>query len=234
MGFSAAPTFLLAFLAGGAISAWGYHKLNNEELVLQRLRIEELEKHQEQLEHQIYFLKERQRVAQIEVLEQFHDPESKSGKRTKLRFWEIGEDGEAVGEQHEITVDGDVVYVDAQVIKFDPEFLEENNLEQGSSLLMFRRLFGEYQAPSDGYALDQVNRVPPAFSIEDSRGNLSGEDFHAELWRNFWQYANRPEVMRRMGVHAMHGEAPYIQLAPAGRYQIQLRTTDGLTIRAAD
>jgi hypothetical protein len=234
MAFSAVRTFLLAFIAGGAVSAWGYHKLNSDELVLQRLQIEELEKQQELLEHQIYFLKERQRVAQIEVLEQFHDPESRSGKRTKLRFWEVGEDGQAIGDASEFTIDGDVVYVDAQVIKFDPEFLQENNLEQGSSLLTFRRLFGEFQSPSDGFPLDQSKQPPPAFSVEDNRGGEAGEDFHAELWRNFWQYANRPEVMRQMGVHAMHGEAPYIQLAPAGRYQIELRTTDGLTIRAMD
>lgn len=234
MAFSVARTFLLAFIAGGAVSAWGYHKLNSDELVLQRLRIQELEEQQKVLEQKIYFLKERQRVAQIEVLDQFHDPESKSGKRTKLRFWEVDEEGQAIADATELSVDGDVVYVDAQVIKFDPEFLQENNLEQGSTLLTFRRLFGEYQAPSDGHVLDQIERVPPAFSVEDLRGGVAGEDFHAELWRNFWQYANRPEVMRRMGVHAMHGEAPYIQLAPAGRYQIQLRTTDGLTIRAMD
>ncbi len=232
MAFSAVRTFFLAFVAGGAVSAWAYHQLSNDEVLLQR--IQELQEQQRVLEHRIFFLKERKRVAQIDVLEQLSDPEAPGGKRTRLKFWEIGEDGLPAGEVREFTVDGDVVYLDARVIKFDPEFLQENQLEDGSSLLMFRRLFGEYQSPHDGFALDQAERVPPAFSLEDNRGGISDQNFHAELWRNFWHYANRPEVMRRMGIRGLHGEAPYIQLKPEGRYEIELRTTDGLTIRAMD
>ncbi|NQU49064.1 MAG: hypothetical protein HQ519_10490 [Planctomycetes bacterium] len=232
MAISTARTFVLAFLVGGSASVWAYHELSDNEILVQRIK--ELEIQQERLEHQISFLKERKRVAQIEVLEQKTDPDAPGGKRSTVRFWEVGSEMQPAGPAQEFTIDGDVLYVDAQVIKFDQEFLQQNDLEEGSSLLLFRRLFGEFQTPHDGYALDQQETVPPIYSAEDAPADAYRTGFHQELWRDFWRYANRPEVIRRSGIHAMHGEAPYIQLVPGGRYEIELRTTGGLSIRALD
>ncbi|MCH2102073.1 MAG: hypothetical protein MK209_09145 [Planctomycetes bacterium] len=91
---------------------------------------------------------------------------------------------------------------------------------------MFRRLFGEFRAPAEGFALDSLPRPPASYSAEE------GPDlFTTELWGNFWEYANRPEVLERTGVRAMHGEAPYIRLENGRSYQIELRNSEGLTIK---
>jgi len=216
---------VLAFLAGSGLSVWGYHTWTSDSELLQR--IEELEQEKLALQQSIHFLRERNRVAQIDVLDQEQDSQNRSGIATTFRFQELDQDGEALARAQEFTIDGKLLYVDAQVIKFDDAFLEESGLEPGSSLLLFRRLFGEFQAPADGYALDSAPRPPEAYSAEANSGAFSNE-----LWQNFWDYANRPEVMERTGVRAMHGEAPSMQLEPGQSYQVELRSSGGLSVRA--
>lgn len=177
-------------------------------------------------EIQLDFLRQRQRVAHIEVLEQQEDPSRAGGRFTRFRFQEIDSDGQAFDEGDWYEIDGDILYVDALVIKFDDTFVEQHDLLRGSSLLLFRRLFGEHQNPSDGFPLDTVGEHPRAYSPE-----AGAHAFHGDLWKNFWDYALEPEVVRQSGVRAMHGEAPFIKLAPGKRYAVELRTSGGLTIR---
>lgn len=214
----------LTFLAGGGLSVWAYHTLTDDSVLQQR--IIELEQQNQSLQKRIEFLRERERVARVHVLDQTIDQAAPGGKRTTFRFEELDAEGAPLSEPREFTIDGDLLYVDAQVIKFEDSFLDEHELERGTTLLLFRRLFGEFQAPADGYALDSLPRPPRSYSAEEGV-----DPFTAELWDNFWEYANRPEVLERTGVHAMHGEAPYIRLEDGQSYQVELRSSDGLTIR---
>jgi hypothetical protein len=224
--FQAARGFFLAFVIGGTLSVWVYHAYSDDPALVRR--VQELEQENGRLQRRMAFLRDRKRVAILEVLEQTASPDTPGGKRTHLSFHEVDPSGKPLGAIHEFTLDGDVVYIDAQVIKFDESFLTEQDLAQGSTLLLFRRLFGEFQAPADGFSIDQGAVFPPAYTAENQ-----GE-FATELWQNFWEYANRPEVIRRSGIHAMHGEAPYIKVIPGGRYELELRRSDGLSIRPMD
>ena len=215
---------VLTFVLGGGLSVWAYHTLTDDSAL--RQRVAELEQLNEALQQRIEFLRERKRVARIHVLDQVADSQAPGGQRTTFRFEEIDAEGSPLNPPREFTIDGDVLYVDAQVIKFDDSFLQEHELEKGSTLLLFRRLFGEHQAPAEGFALAAAQRPPDGYSVESAP-----DAFSAELWDNFWDYANRPEVLERTGVRAMHGEAPYMRLEAGRSYQVELRTTDGLTIR---
>jgi len=218
------PQILLGGLAG--IGAYlGLEGVFSGDAELQR-QIEDLEQQLSVKEMQLGFLRERQRVAQIEVLEQREDPSRPGGKTTRFRFQELDPSGDPFDEGDWYEIDGDVLYVDALVIKFDDAFVEANDLLRGSSLLLFRRLFGEHQNPSDGFPLDAVGQHPRAYSPEEG-----APGFQRDLWKNFWDYALEPEVVRQSGVRAMHGEAPFIKLAPGKRYAVELRTSGGLTLR---
>lgn len=216
---------VLAFVLGGGLSVWTYHTITDDSVLQQR--IQQLEIERDALQKRVYFLRERERVARVHVIDQQPDRESPGQKRTSFRFEELDGEGAILGEPREFTIDGDLLYVDAQVIKFDEEFLGEHELERGTTLLLFRRLFGEFQAPADGFMLDSLPRAPHLYSAEEAP-----DTFTTELWSNFWDYANRPEILEKTGVRAMHGEAPYIRLEAGRSYQIELRSSDGLTIRA--
>ncbi|MDA0668072.1 MAG: hypothetical protein O3A95_09830 [Planctomycetota bacterium] len=218
------PTLLLGSLSGGAVFLGLNGTFSDDPILLQR--ISELEEQVSTKEIQLGFLRERRRVASIEVLEQRQDPGRPGGQVTRFRFQELDPGGKPYNDGDWYEIDGDLLYIEALVIKFDDTFVENNDLLRGSSLLLFRRLFGEHQNPADGFAIDSVGQFPRAYSPEEG-----APPFHRDLWKNFWDYALNPETVRESGVRAMHGEAPFIKLAPGGKYQVELRTSGGLTIR---
>ena len=84
---------------------------------------------------------------------------------------------------------------------------------------------GEHQKPAEGMPLDPVGARPAAYRAEYE---MSAEE--QEIWGNFWEIANSPELAEKAGVRAAHGEAPYMQLKPNKTYRIELRASGGLTI----
>ena len=213
-------------VAGGAVFV-GFWAMDEDDPALVA-QIDELKEEVAQRDVRITYLRDRERVATVEVLEQVADSTAGGGMWTTVRFVEIGQDGEPLGEAQDYRFAGDLLYVDARVIKFDDAFVESNDLLRGSSLLSFQRLFGEHEPPSAGLELDAVNQLPAAYS-----GEAGGADFHEALWRDFWKHALNPAVSRESGVRAMHGEAPYIKVVPGARYSLELRTSGGLTLRIA-
>lgn len=174
-------------------------------------------------------LRERRRVAVIDQIEPAPSVARPGGRRTAFRFRELGPDGATLGTPQRFEIEGDLVYVDALVVKFDDEFVEQRDLLRGSTVLLFRRIFGEFQAPADGYPIDAAGLRPLAYEVE-----AGPPAFHRELWAEFWRYANDPEVARRSGVRAMHGEAPSMRLASGRSYEIELRSSEGLTLRVME
>ena len=77
--------------------------------------------------------------------------------------------------------------------------------------------------------LEQRGLAAPA--LANARDVHTSPGPHAELWRRFWDYANDRELAERAGLRAVHGEAPFIELRPGGRYSVELRASGGLSIR---
>jgi hypothetical protein len=218
----------LGFLVGAG-TYFGLTKVFSGNTAVLESRIAELETELQTRDLQLGFLRARTRVARVDVLEQSENPDAPSGLTTRLRFVELNPDGLALGAGTEYEIAGDIAYFEALIIKFDDAFVASNDLLKGSSLLLFRRIFGEYQAPSDGFPLDPVGQYPPSYSPEHKDSS-----FHRDLWARFWEYALNPSVVRESGVRAMHGEAPFIKLEPNRSFELELRSSGGLTIRPVD
>lgn len=180
----------------------------------------------EQLDAALRLLKIDHRVARLEVLDQQADPSDPEEQITIVRFAELGPEGQRLGEPQEFTLTGTKAYIEASVIKFEDRYVEQADALRGTSIVLFRRLFGEHQNPADGFPLDTSGSRPAAYS----RGSLPS-DFERRLWNDFWDFANDPEKARAAGVRAAHDEAPSIELRPGKKYRIELRASDGLSIR---
>ena len=74
---------------------------------------------------------------------------------TRLRFSELDSQGDLIGEPRELTLEGDEVYVDALVIKFDDTFVIAGDALKGKALLLFRRIFSDRRRPAEGHVLDR-------------------------------------------------------------------------------
>ncbi|MBN1912050.1 MAG: hypothetical protein JW818_20175 [Pirellulales bacterium] len=199
----------------------GASREENKQLVLD---LEEKRRQIRKLETANRLLKVDHRVAQLEVVSQQGSKENKD-LVTKVGFVEVDEQGKSLDKMRVFNVEGDVVYVDAWVIKFSDKYVEQGDALRSTSICLFRRLFGESQRPEDGYVLDPVGARPAAYGLDK---RVSPEE--QELWSRFWDYANDPDKASEAGVRAAHGEAPSIKLQPGRRYRVLLRSSGGLSI----
>lgn len=229
----------LGLLAALGIAGWaGYrvflaHDLTLAELRERRVQVTELEQKLAAQQRQLLrlqtanrLLKVDRRVALLKVLDQGQaGPDGQL--RTRVEFVETDDAGRPLTTARQFTLEGDVAYVDAWVIKFADEAIEQGDPLRSSSICFFRRVFGEHQQPSEGFVVDAVGSRPAAYSPGDEPSALE-----RELWGEFWDYANDPEKAKLAGVRAAHGEAPYIKLRPGKQYRVELRSSGGLTITA--
>ncbi|MEX2559587.1 MAG: hypothetical protein WD403_06710 [Pirellulales bacterium] len=182
----------------------------------------------ERLDTALRLLKVENRVAYISVLDQWK-PEGTQRVETRLAFIEVDKQGKPLGQPKEVTIEGDLVYVDAWVVKFDDKYVEEGDVFRATSLCLFRRLFGEYQRPSEGFQIDSPGSRPAAYA-----DGQTISEWEEQIWRDFWIYANSKAAADEAGVRAAHGEAPSIKTEKGKSYKITLRSSGGLTIAPAD
>ncbi len=199
-------------------------KIQSEENKALRSKNQELMREVERLRLANRLLKVDTRLAILDVLRQEGSP-TEQNLRTTVVFQEVDSTGRPIAPRHQFTIDGDVLYIDAWVAKFQDQFVELGDEFRGGSICLFRRLFGENQKPSEGLVLDLEGDSPGAY-----REGREVSEFEREIWANFWKLANDPAQAEKRGLRAVHGEAVYMKLVPGTRYRIQLRSSDGLTI----
>jgi hypothetical protein len=189
-----------------------------EEIALQQEFIEKLET-------SLHLLKTDQRLAQLRVVNLQRD-EQGDVVASDLEFTELSPSGQPISQPKKFTLPGDVVYIDNWVVKFEDQFVEQADIERGTSLVLFRRVFSEKQTPAQGVSLDEVGMRPQAYS---RGGGLT--EFERRLWTDFWEFANDPKKAAEMGIRAANGEAISIQVREGMTYQLQLRSSGGLSFQ---
>lgn len=186
--------------------------------------LQQKEKEVQRLTTAIKLLKVDHRLAYIDVLDQEQNEQGEV-LQTQFRFVEVNREGRPIDQPRTLTVDGDKVFLDALVVKFDDRFVEEGDPLRATNLCLFQRAYGEQQAPADGFRLDAEGEQPAPYR---SGGRMT--PFEQELWASFWEYANDLEKSREAGIRAAHGEVVYLKVVPGVRYKVTLRASDGLSM----
>jgi len=247
--------FLLTLSLGGAVALGGWWTLflrdrfgaHEEELAEREQRIEllsdevrerdvridvldqEVERLQEdvvRLETSLRLVKVDHRVAEVEVVAQGPSEEDPEQIVTRVLFTEFNADGEPLDEPREVEIQGKSVYVETLIVKFDDALVEGGDPLKGTSICLFRRIFGEDQQPSEGTPIDPEGAQPLAYG-----GDTLPHPELQQLWSEFWDLANDPDLAQERGVRAAHGEAPFIEVRPGGRYRLELRASGGLSMK---
>ncbi|MHB0958377.1 MAG: hypothetical protein ACYC0X_17525 [Pirellulaceae bacterium] len=196
----------------------------DEQIVALNADLQEKEAKIQKLDTSLRLLKVSHRVGWLTVLEQDVDPQTNQ-LFTVGQFVEVNESGEAIGTPKQFRINGDVVYIDNWVVKFDDEYVERAEIDRATSLVLFRRIFGEDQTPNEGYVIDAVGSRPQAYG----RGSEMSE-FEKKIWDDFWTIANDQARAQELGIRAAHGEAPSMKLQKGKSYKVVLRAADGLSI----
>src|SRR5262245_36693400 len=126
------------------------------------------------------------------------------------------------------TLPGDEFYVDALVVQFDRQFVDEGDALRGRSLLLFRRAFGDQQKPADGVALFRTKEDSPIPEV--ARVDDTPSPFEQEIWSRFWEYANDAKQAQAAGIRVAQGEAPHVKAVAGQVYKLSLRASGGLEI----
>ncbi len=193
----------------------------NKNLAEQRKQID-------RLETSLHLLKTDQRLARMNVVGIERDQEG-AALTSKLEFVELSPSGEPLSQPRRFELPGDVIYIDNWVVKFDDSYIEKGDIERGTSLCLFRRIFSEQQTPNQGISLDEIGMRPQAYA----RGGAVS-DFEKRIWSEFWEFANNPTKATELGIRAANGEAVSIKVREGKAYNVSLRASGGLSIEPVE
>ena len=199
----------------------------NVQLQKQEEQIATLNKDVERLETSISLLKVDHRLARLSVTDQGIDPQGQPF--SLVEFVELNDDGNAIEMPREFRVRGDLVYIDNLLVKFEDEYVEKADMERGTSLILFHRIFGDKQQPAEGFPLDEKDQRPKAYA---RAGKIT--DLEKKIWGDFWNIANNEKLAHEMGIRAAHGGAVSMKVQKGKSYRVIMRSTGDLSIVPED
>jgi len=182
-------------------------------------QVSRLQEEKARLTDYIGRLSASRRVAQVEVLSQCIDAEGRTV--SELRWQEVRPDG-LVGPPVEVHAVGFLAYFEAAVIKFEREHVGNADPGRSSSLVLFRRVFGDQQAPESVRTLDQN---PPALTSSGSVEN------GVDLWERFLELVESPELAAQYGVRVAQFEAPAVPIRNGQLWEVTLDAAGGLNLK---
>jgi hypothetical protein len=147
--------------------------------------------------------------------------------RTSIDFIELDDDGSEIARQA-ISVPGDVLFVDAWTVKFDPERVADGDPMRGRTLVLLRRVYSDRMNPQDGVTLDTPGAIPPGYAASDVGR------FEQQLWESFWDLARDPQAAANMGVRVAQGEAVYKPVRSGETYELQVDAAGGMSLTPLD
>ena len=182
----------------------------------------------DRLDAAMHLLKIDHRVAVLSVSEQKREAETGQLIST-IDFQELDDKGNAVGPAKRFQIPGDIVYIDSWTVKFDDKYVEQADMHRSTSLVLFRRIFGENQRPSEAFTLDEAGSRPHIYGHGDRMS-----EWERQIWDDFWSVANDQQRQQELGIRAAHGEAPSIRVQPGKSYRISIRASGGLAVTVED
>jgi len=200
-----------------------------KELETSKAALEQSEEENDRLETSMKLLKIKKRIANVTVLEKGKD--ENGDPFMEVSFSEIDQYGEPVGPTRNYTVKGENLYVDAWVVSFKDKYVQEANELRGTSLFVFKSIYGDNEKPSEGQSLDMdtADNGPPGIYKSDKK-----RDFEQQIWSDFWRVSNDKGLQQELGISAIHGNAPYIKPVEGKTYQVHIRSTGRMTLESIE
>ncbi len=191
-------------------------------VVLQSERIEKLQT-------SLKLIKFDRRMAHIEVLRKWDD--ENGVPRMEVEFTEIDRDGKQLGQPRKFQLSGNRLYIDSWLVKFEDHYIEGADLLRNATLNVFKEIYGDRDGPMGAQPLDSSasdENVPAGYA------DAQVTDFERKIWSDFWNVANDTAKQHDLGIRAAHGQANNILVEQGQTYIVELRASDGVTLRPAD
>lgn len=214
---------LLSVFGVGVGAVWAPRLFEDPDAARLREENRRLQVERQTLQKVVARLTGERRVAHLLVTDQTRHPDG-SVARTVIKFQELGPDNEPL-DVREFQVQGDVIYFDGLVIKFEESDETTDDMLRGKSLVLFRRVFGESQAPEDGLPIDPLREIPDVYQADDDPTPIE-----RDIWLRFWDYATDPAAAAEVGVRVAQGEAVYNRFRKGQFWVLTLENDGGLNL----
>ncbi len=121
--------------------------------------------------------------------------------------------------EKEYTIEGDVVYFDALIVKFGDKIVMDGNTK---ALYLWRRIYGEKMAPEQGFVIEEPGAEPQRYG--DLLEVLPVKQKQL-FWSNIWDLANNPDKLKKHDIEAIYGNAVYSKLRKGLIYVFKINPT---------
>lgn len=118
--------------------------------------------------------------------------------------------------EKEVEIEGDTVHFDALIVTFSDQAVMDG---RDRSLYLWRRIYGENQAPSAGSDIETVGSAPARYASLLDRLHLRDREL---FWTSIWDLANNPETLQAYGIKAVYGNVVYKRLRPGLIYVFKI------------
>jgi hypothetical protein len=179
----------------------------------------------QRLETSIKLLKVDRRIANLEVLDKGKDEDG--NPFMEVGFTEVDEYGDELGSTKNYTIQGSKLYIDGWVVAFEDKYIEKADELRGASLFVFKSIYGDGEAPRDAQRLDTDSNARPGVYDSDEKS-----DFENQIWSDFWSVCNDVDKQQDLGIRTSHGQASYIMGKKGKTYQVELRASGKMGIKA--
>ena len=128
---------------------------------------------------------------------------------TRLQFVETARnDPTARVLERSYDIEGDIAHFDALIVKFSNEYVMDG---RARALYLWRRVYGETQAPSSGFPIEDMGAEPERYA--DLLEGLPLPDREL-FWSEIWKLSNDRDYLKEAGITAIYGNVVYKQLKP--------------------
>jgi hypothetical protein len=172
-------------------------------------QIAKLEEDKKQLQQIVQRLEGERRVADVLVSrrEIVNDV-----PQTTLLFVEYDRNNQPLPAKS-FCIAGTSAHIDAMVIKFDHDFVAQNDPLRGHSIALFTKIYGDKQTPADAFPIDAPGAIPDIYRGADPR---------------LTEFDGRPRLGRTRRVGPVRGGPPVYAHARIGRgIEPRIRTPQG-------
>ena len=181
------------------------------------ITIHELLTENKQLKQAITNLTDEDQIGYAKVIAQ----ETRDGKLfTTIKFVETARDDKLVTTlEKEYTIEGDIVYFDALIVKFGDKMVMDGKTK---ALYLWRRVYGEKMAPGQGFVIEEPGAEPQRYS--DMLKVLPIKQKRL-FWSHIWDLANDPDKLKEHDIEAIYGNAVYSKLREGLIYIFKINPT---------
>ena len=188
-------------------------------------KLAEAQAQTKKLEEVVQRLSDEKRVAEIIVTD---DTMIDGVPRKTLLFVEYARDGSSLSPRS-FVIDGQMVHVDAMVIKFERHFVSENDPFRGHSIALFTKIYGDHQAPENAQMIDTPGKIPDIYRGTDPRV----APFEQGLWNDFWRLYDDENFRLEHGVRTSSGQGVWGPFEQDKLYTITLEADGGLSLTSS-